>query len=231
MNELTKFNFSGMGVRVAIVNDEPWWMAFDVCRVLSLTNVSEAMNRLDCDEKTTLRISEGGPEVNFVNESGLYTLIIRSTKPKAKAFRKWITSEVLPQIRKTGSYSLPVDDDHKILLLCEELTKKTLEAISLKKRIEANQSKVDLAEQCLIAENSQPMKNIAKEIGTGRNRLFEILREKKILMSDNTPYQPYLEQGWFEVKVKPIKMGLQTINKPQTYVTAKGLDKIRQLTN
>ena len=89
-------------------NGEPWWVAKDVCDVLTLTNPTEAIRALDVDEKSTLRISEGGPEVNIINESGLYSLIIRSNKPEAKKFKRWVTEDVLPSIRKTGSYSVDI---------------------------------------------------------------------------------------------------------------------------
>lgn len=114
MDKLIPFKYDSKDVRV-IKDDkgEPWWVAKDVCDVLELTNPTEAVRNLDDDERGTLRISEGtsseggNPNVNIISESGLYTLIIRSNKPEARKFRKWVTSEVLPSIRQTGSYSLP----------------------------------------------------------------------------------------------------------------------------
>lgn len=108
MNELTKiFNYQGSQVRTVIQNDQPWFVAKDVCDILGLTNPSESTKALDDDEKSTLRISEGGPEANIINEAGLYSLVIRSNKPEAKQFKRWITHEVLPSIRKTGVYVAP----------------------------------------------------------------------------------------------------------------------------
>ena len=98
------FNYKGNEVRTVLLDNVPHWSAKDVCDVLGLKNVTETMKRLDDDEKSTLRISEGGPEVNVINESGLYSLIIRSSKPEAKEFKRWVTHEVLPAIRKTGNY-------------------------------------------------------------------------------------------------------------------------------
>ncbi len=86
---------------------EPWFVAKDVCEILGLTNPTEAIRSIDPEDKSTLRISEGGPEVNIINESGLYTLIMRSNKPEAKQFKRWVTSEVLPSIRKHGAYMTP----------------------------------------------------------------------------------------------------------------------------
>lgn len=98
-------------IRVVEGNEgEPWFVALDVCKALGLTNPTEAVSALEPDEKNTLRISDGipgNPNKVTVSESGLYALIFRSNKPEAKRFRKWITSEVLPELRKHGSYAVP----------------------------------------------------------------------------------------------------------------------------
>lgn len=96
-------------VRVVMINGEPWFVAADVCRILEIGNPSQALTRLDDDEKNTLILNEGNrgnPNVNVVNEPGLYRLIFSSRKPEAKNFQRWVYHEVLPSIRKTGSYSL-----------------------------------------------------------------------------------------------------------------------------
>ena len=106
-NEIQIFNYGQNDIAVIMVDGEPWWIAKDVCDVLDLTNPTEAIRALDSDERNTLRISEGirgNPNVNIINEPGLYSLIIRSNKPEAKKFKRWITHEVLPTIRKTGGY-------------------------------------------------------------------------------------------------------------------------------
>lgn len=107
MNNVIPFQYETSEIRV-IQDDsgEPWWIVSDVCQILGLSNPSETIRGLDNDEKSTLRISEGGPERNIINEAGLYTLIIRSNKPEAKEFKRWITHEVLPSIRKTGKYEV-----------------------------------------------------------------------------------------------------------------------------
>lgn len=118
-NALQVFNFEKRDVRVVMKKGEPWWVAKDVCEVLELSNPSEALKGLDDDERGSLRISEGtspaggNPNMNIISESGLYTLIMRSNKPEAKRFRKWVTSEVLPALRKTGSYSIKKDPDEE----------------------------------------------------------------------------------------------------------------------
>lgn len=102
------FNPANQPVRVAIRDNEPWFVAKDVCEALSLSDVSMTVNRLDDDEKLiqTLLVSGQGRQMWLVNESGLYNLIFQSRKPEAKAFRKWVTSEVLPAVRKTGRYEM-----------------------------------------------------------------------------------------------------------------------------
>ena len=115
MNDILRFDYYDSEIRV--IKDEegnPWWVASDVCSILGLTNPREAVARLDDDEKNTVRISDGindnghgvpgNPNLNIINEPGLYTLIIRSNKPEAKVFKRWITHEVLPSLRKNGCY-------------------------------------------------------------------------------------------------------------------------------
>ena len=111
MNDVTTFNFRSHNVRMVIRNGEPWFVAKDVCAVLELGNTTEALRPLEDDEKMTLSNSEGhsgqrgGAQfLTVISESGLYALIFKSRKPEAKEFRKWVTSEVLPSIRKTGKY-------------------------------------------------------------------------------------------------------------------------------
>ncbi len=107
MNNIIPFEYESKSVRVVTDNDgAPWWIASDVCAVLDLSNPTEAIRGLDDDEKSTLRISEGGPERNIINEPGLYSLIIRSNKPQARKFKRWITHDVLPSIRKNGNYEV-----------------------------------------------------------------------------------------------------------------------------
>jgi len=105
--QVIPFEYESNQIRVVQNNDgEPWWIASDICEILGLTNTTEALRALDQDEKSTLRISEGGPERNIINEPGLYSLIMRSNKPGAKKFKRWITHDVLPTIRKTGKYEI-----------------------------------------------------------------------------------------------------------------------------
>ena len=96
--------------RVIEREGEPWFVAADICKALTIGNVSDAYSKLDGDEKNTIAISDGiqgNPNTLIVNEAGMYSLVLSSKKAAAKRFKKWITSEVIPAIRKTGSYSVP----------------------------------------------------------------------------------------------------------------------------
>ncbi|WP_253678582.1 BRO family protein [Treponema sp. OMZ 788] len=111
-NSLLPLSFNGFTVRTLTINNEQWWIAKDVCDVLDIKNPRDAISFLDDDERGSVGISDGtspkggNPNMNIINESGLYTLILRSNKPEAKKFRKWVTSEVLPSIRKNGAYDV-----------------------------------------------------------------------------------------------------------------------------
>lgn len=109
MKDLVKFEFRSHEVRTVIRDGEPWFVAKDVCEILEIANARDAVATLDGDEKDGVGITDTiGREqkTTVVSESGLYALIFKSRKPEAKAFRKWVTSEVLPSIRKTGKYSV-----------------------------------------------------------------------------------------------------------------------------
>lgn len=128
MNEIQKgrgsvmpFPFDGgHTVRAMDRDNEPWFVAKDVCDILGLGNITEALRNLDDDERNYFRISEvntrerGNPDMIIINESGLYNLIFRSNKPEARAFRKWVTAEVLPEIRRRGHYTISKELDAKI---------------------------------------------------------------------------------------------------------------------
>jgi hypothetical protein len=106
---LAVFEFQSNSVRIVMIDGDPWFVARDLCEALNLRDTSKACARLDVDEKLirTLVVSGQNREVVIISESGMYRLVFRSRKPEAQAFRKWVTSEVLPSIRKTGRYSLP----------------------------------------------------------------------------------------------------------------------------
>ena len=106
MNDLQVFSFNEQPVRTVLVDGEPWWVLADVCKALDIKRTDSAARKLDEDEKGTHQVStlRGFQQMIVVNESGLYSVILRSDKPEAKVFKRWVTHDVLPTIRKTGAY-------------------------------------------------------------------------------------------------------------------------------
>lgn len=119
MNDLEIFKNEEFGeIRTVMKDGEPMFCLVDICKALEISNPSKVAQRLDNDERTKFELGRAG-ETNFITESGLYAVILRSDKPNARKFRKWITSEVLPSIRKTGSYGKPMTTAQKIQLLAQ----------------------------------------------------------------------------------------------------------------
>lgn len=139
MTDLTVFNFDGLDIRV-VANDsnDLWFIAKDVCDVLGIANSRDALVRLDDDEKGVVITDTlgGKQETSTINESGMYSLVLTSRKPEAKKFKKWVTSEVLPSIRKTGSYS------QKPLSQLEILAQSAMALVEMDKRQTALESEV-----------------------------------------------------------------------------------------
>jgi anti-repressor protein len=221
------FNYQGHGLAVFNIDGEPWFLAKEVCTVLEISNHRDAITRLSENMKHTVGTTDaiGRPtQVTLISEAGAYKLVFTSRKPEAVKFIDWLAEEVIPSIRKTGTYSIQ-----------PKLPQTYAEALrELATTWEENQKllpKAEAFDQFMDGSNNQKMNVVAKTLGIGRNKLFELLRERRILMSDNTPYQEFVDRGYFVVKQKPIVMGEQSINKPQTFVTPKGVEYIRRLLN
>jgi anti-repressor protein len=220
-NALRIFEFEGIEVRVVEKDGEPWWVAKDVCDVLGIQNVTQAIEALDSDEKLPYVLDRAGQkrEVNIISESGLYTLIMRSNKPDAKRFRKWVTSEVLPSIRKHGGYLTErkikevLDDPDAMIRLFQNLKADREKIRALEAKESANRPKIVFAESVEASSSSILIGDLAKLIRQnnceiGPNRLFEWLRQNGYLMkggeSRNMPTQRAMEAGWFQVKERTI---------------------------
>ena len=120
MNELQIFKNEEFGeVRSLIIDNEPWFVASDVCKSLDIKNATDTLKRLDEDEKSRVNLGLPGGATNCVNEYGLYNLVLASRKPEAKKFKRWITHEVIPSIRKTGGYQIPADPMAALKLMFE----------------------------------------------------------------------------------------------------------------
>lgn len=232
------FNFKGNEVRVVMNNDEPWFVAKDVCDVLEIANPTQALHRLDDDERSMFNIGRQG-DVNVVNEPGLYSLILGSRKPEAKSFKRWVTHEVIPSIRKHGAYMTPetiertITDPDFIIGLATRLKEEQQRTANLQKQIELDKPKVVFADAVTTSKTSILVGELAKilkqnGVCIGQNRLFEWLRENGFLIKRkgtdyNMPTQKSMELGLFEIKETSVTHsdGNITINKTPK-VTGKG---------
>lgn len=211
------FTFNGNEIPVIIdENNNPFFIASDICSLLDLTNPTESLRALDDDEKLTSEILRAGQKrkVNLINESGLYSLVIRSNKPEAKIFKKWITSEVLPSIRKHGTYltDTKIEDvlsnPDLLISLAMQLKEERAEKAKLQKTLKNQEAKIDFIDRVLDVEEKIDVGQAAKilELPFGRNILFKKLRESGIFFKNrNEPKQEYITRGYFQIKEKFIE--------------------------
>lgn len=235
-NDIQVFQNNQFGsIRTVNINDEPWFIAKDLCQILG-TETRDVKKILDLDEVDTIHITDSiGREQStiIVNESGLYTLILRSRKEIAKPFRKWVTSEVLPSIRKNGGYITGQENlsPEQILANAILVAQKVIE--DQKKQLEAAKPKIEFYDAVAGSKTAVDIGTVAKVLGIkglGRNNLFELLRQKGILMNNNQPYQKYVDAGYFRViEQKYTKPNGETCINIKTLVYQKGLDFIRRL--
>lgn len=235
MNELQIFNNPEFGsVRTVTKDNEPMFCLSDICKALEIKNATDVAKRLEEDEVTRLNLGSQSGETNFVTESGLYAVILRSDKPNARKFRKWVTSEVLPSIRKNGGYianqeqMTPEQIVANALIVAQNI-------ISHKDRqIEEMKPKADFFDAVADSKTAISMNEVAKVLnikGYGRNNLFEFLRENKVLDRWNVPYQRYVDNGWFRVIEQHYQKNGEPIVTTKTLVYQKGVDGIRKLVN
>lgn len=216
--QIEKF-FHDKKIRIELINNEPWFVAKDVCELLEHTNTSKALSSLSDSQKgiTTGYTLGGNQELLIINESGLYRLIFNSRKPQAEKFTEWVTGEVLPSIRKTGSYTV---DSHKDTLI---LLRQTVDAhIALLDEVEKQKPKIEHFENFMDSTGYIELSKSAKVFGLGRNRLFAKLRDLKILDCENIPYQRYVNDGYFVVKEKTFLKQNKLVPYHQTLLTPKG---------
>ncbi|WP_170163489.1 BRO family protein [Brevibacillus gelatini] len=242
MKQLEKiFNYQSKEVRVILIKNQPWFVARDVCALLEHSDTSTAIKRLDSDEKLTqtMFVSGQNREVWLINESGLYSLILTSRKPEAKAFKRWITHEVLPSIRKTGQYisadhpsrfKLPMTYKEALL----ELVAKVEENERLQNTLIEQSPKIELYNSLMDTTNFQTMNQVAKSLRWGRNRLYKFLRKNKVLFyksqyERNIPYQRYIDNGYFRLIAVPLRTDAGLVMSSQTLVSAKGVEFIHKL--
>lgn len=240
MSNIQVFNYNSVEVRTIQNDGEPWFVLKDVCNVLHIGNSRDVVARLDQDEKGVGQIDTlgGKQEMTIINESGLYNVILRSDKPEAKPFRKWVTSEVLPTIRRHGMYATPdtvekmlADPDTTIKLL-ETIKQERAARLALEAKAEADKPKVLFADAVSASHTSILVGDLAKllrqnGVEIGQNRLFSFLREKGYLCSQgeryNLPTQRSMDRGWFQVKETTINQPNGSVRITRTVkVTGKG---------
>lgn len=230
MNEITVFNNENFGeVRTVRIDDEPWFVGRDVAKILGYANPNDALAKHVDEEDRGLAKCDtlgGIQEMMIVNESGLYSLILSSKLDGAKKFKRWVTSEVIPQIRKTGSYHAPKTYAEALRRLADEAEK--MEA--LQKQNQLMQPKAEFFDAVTDSKTAIPLGDVAKilDMGIGRNKLFEFLRQKNILTYDNRPYQKYIDAGYFRVIEQKYEVNGEVRINIKTLVFQKGIDWIRK---
>ena len=245
MNNLQVFNYNGNEVRTIQKDGEPWWVLKDVCEVLGLSSPHKVFDRLDEDEKGRNQIPTPGgeQEMTVINESGLYNVILRSDKPEAKPFRKWVTSEVLPSIRKHGAYMTPETLEQAILnpdmmiKLCtalkdEQDKNKALLAVNSSLTVDNQimKPKADYFDELIDRNLLTNFRETAKQLQVKEKEFIRFLLEKKFIYRDKRgKIQPYADKnnGLFEVKeFSNEKTGFAST---QTLITPKGRETFRLL--
>lgn len=230
------FTYTDHQVRVVLVDGEPWFVLADLCRVLEIANHGNVAARLADDQKGIhLADTPGGrQQVTVVNEPGMYEVVIRSDKPEAVNFRRWITGEVLPAIRKTGSYSTAPTFDPASLTRAEILTM-ALNAENERLALEAENKvlapKAEAYDSFLDATGKYAVGAVAQMLGTSQNKLFRELRNRQVFIASgsrrNTPYQRYAHH--FDVIAHEFERSNGEMGcSYTTYVQPSGIDFIRR---
>lgn len=246
MQNIEIFKNDRFGEVRTIIDDrnEPWFCLSDVCKILGLGNPSQVKTTLKSrgvitNEVSTPIVSQGVDTgktkmvaINFIDEPNLYKCIFQSRKQEAEMFQDWICEDVIPSIRKTGSYSL----QHRVPQTFAEalrLAAEQQEEIEKQKLLILEQKpKADFYDDVVESKDALPMAIVAKTLnmGIGRNKLFSFLREQKVLRENNEPYQSYVDDGWFRcVESKFTEPNGDICVNIKTVVLQKGLDGIRKL--
>jgi len=196
--EVQRFNSlnEGFSLRTVEKGGETWFLASDVCAALDLGNIAQAGARLDEDEKGIISNDTPGGEqkVSIVSESGLYSLVLGSRKPDAKIFKRWVTHEVLPKIRKTGQYAITTP---------RSLPEALRLAADLAEKLEAAQPAVEFVARYVEAENTKGLREVAKVLGIPPVKFSTWLINAGILFRQGAkllPYSEHMDKGRFEVK-------------------------------
>ncbi|MGN4822519.1 BRO family protein [Bacillus cereus group sp. MYBK139-2] len=236
MNQLQVFNNEEFGqVRTVVQGEDVWFVAKDVADVLEFSDTNAMTRHLDEDELMSVKLTGMNMKSTLMNESGLYSSILRSRKQQAKKFKKWVTNEVLPSIRKHGAYMIDkvleqavTNPDFAIGLLTK-LKEEKEKLVAAQQQIVKQQPLVTFAEACMQSNESLKVSEVAKlaakhNIKIGQRKLFAKLREWNLIFKRSTePTQSAVEKGYFEIAqgVKQKPSG-EPFTWTTTYVTPKG---------
>ena len=240
-SNIQPFTYEDHTVRVVTIDGEPWFVLADLCKVLDLAKPSRVAMRIADDMKGAHLMSTpgGGQEMTIVSEAGMYEVIIRSDKPEAAAFHRWVTSEVLPSIRKHGGYLTDqkieeiISNPDTIIQLATKLKSERAKRAALEKQAAIDTPKARFADAVSASHTSILIGDLAKLLRQngyeiGQNRLFEMLRRDGYLCAAkggmwNMPTQKAMDLNLFEVKETTIvhSDGHVSISKT-TKVTGKG---------
>lgn len=240
-DECLNFAFNGIGLRVVRDEDgQPWFVASDVAYALEYRMASDMARSLDDDERGTqiVRTPSGDQTMLVINESGLYHAILMSRKSEAKAFKKWVTSEVLPSIRRTGSYTANPINPSKLsrLQLIELALIAEQERIALEEKVQVLEPKAAALERIAEAEGNMNITQAAKTLQMPPKRLFTWLSRNGWIYrrpggSEWVAYQPKIVAGYMEHKV--VEIGRSDGDPPkivtQAQVTPKGIARLGEL--
>lgn len=237
-NYVTKeFLFNDQQVRTVVRDGEPWFVGKDVAVVLGYKNTRDALSKhVDDEDKGVAKCDTlgGAQNLPIINESGLYSLIVSSKLPTAKAFKRWVTSEVLPTIRKHGAYmdtdiiEKSLSDPDFLIQLATTLKEEKQRRMEAEAKIAADEHKVDFYNAVGSTSATLTVERFAKlvteklGIQTGHNRMFQWLRKNGFLQANNMPYQRYINNGWFKT-YEVIKAG-HAFTVPS--ITGKGQQKL-----
>lgn len=231
MSNIVPFQFEGFTTRIVDQDGETWFVGNDVCAVLGILDPRQAVSRLDDDERgvCTIPTPSGDQQMRIINESGLYSLILTSRKAEAKRFKKWVTSEVLPQIRKTGSYGGPPEIDlrdplqmNKVAIQLFEVNRELTEKIEqAEKQIEAAKPKTDFYDRFMNADGLINLRGAARALNEPDGKFFAFLKAGIFFYEGKTlvPKVYYREKGYFTVRMTVVDDKARY----QAYCTPKGL--------
>lgn len=240
MNELKLFESPKFGqVRTVDIDGKIYFVAADVARSLGYIKPQNAI-AAHCKGalKYSIPTNGGNQDMNIIPEGDVYRLAAKSELPGADEFESWIFDEVLPSIRKHGAYMTAdtiertLTDPDYLIRLATTLKEEREARIKAERQIEVDKPKVEFFDQVADSKDAIDIGSAAKvlNLGIGRNRLFEVLRDKRILMNDNKPYQTYIDRGYFRViEQKYTKPDGSTNISIKTLVYQRGLDYIRKV--